>query len=242
MENYFNYFTEIEEHFQYRRGALRLLSPLDWALIESFQQANIPIEIVLRGIDLAFEKHAKRRKDSQKVNSLSYCTQAILREFERFSEGLVGKHNGAASEKGATQEAEDRENLAVMLRRTIEQFGRVPERAEVQQLPLPSGFFGQISDSLREIEREVQESNVLNFEQLELRLSVLEEKILASFLTALEETLLISIHEEINRELNRHRHSLKAEQLALVERKMMKKILLERFGVPRLSLFYMPLN
>ena len=41
MENYFNYFTEIEEYFQKKRGEFRLLSPIDWALIESFQQAGI---------------------------------------------------------------------------------------------------------------------------------------------------------------------------------------------------------
>jgi len=28
--NYFNYFTEIEERFQQRRGSLLLLSTLDW--------------------------------------------------------------------------------------------------------------------------------------------------------------------------------------------------------------------
>ena len=33
METYFNYFTEIEEHFQRRRGTLLMLSPLDWALM-----------------------------------------------------------------------------------------------------------------------------------------------------------------------------------------------------------------
>ncbi len=38
--NYFNYFTEIEEHFQRARGTgLFLLSPLDWALIESWKIA-----------------------------------------------------------------------------------------------------------------------------------------------------------------------------------------------------------
>ena len=55
--NYFNYFTEIEEHFQRARGtSLFLLSPLDWALVESWKNAGVPLEAVLRGIDTAFEK------------------------------------------------------------------------------------------------------------------------------------------------------------------------------------------
>ena len=60
MENYFNYFTEIEEHFQRRRGGILLLSTLDWALIETWKDAGIPLEAVLRGIDGAFERYEKR--------------------------------------------------------------------------------------------------------------------------------------------------------------------------------------
>ena len=56
MENYFNYFTEIEEQFLRRRGGGLLLSTLDWALIESWKNSGVPLEAVLRGIDLAFEK------------------------------------------------------------------------------------------------------------------------------------------------------------------------------------------
>ena len=62
MENYFNYFTEIEEHFQRRRGTLTLLSPLDWALMEIWKDAGIPLEAVLRGIDAAFDKWERRPK------------------------------------------------------------------------------------------------------------------------------------------------------------------------------------
>jgi hypothetical protein len=38
VQNYFNYFTEIEEHFQRRRGSLLLLSTIDWALIETWRE------------------------------------------------------------------------------------------------------------------------------------------------------------------------------------------------------------
>jgi len=55
VENYFNYFTEIEEHFQSRRGTGLILSTLDWALIETWKVAGIPLEAVLRGIDTTFD-------------------------------------------------------------------------------------------------------------------------------------------------------------------------------------------
>ena len=73
MINYFNYFTETEEHFQRARGtSLFLLSPLDWALVESWKNSGVPLEAVLRGIDVAFEKWRARRVKNQQVNSLTF--------------------------------------------------------------------------------------------------------------------------------------------------------------------------
>ena len=81
--NYFNYFTEIEEHFQRARGtSLFLLSPLDWALIESWKNSGVPLEAVLRGIDAAFEKWRGRKVKTQMVNSLAFCAQAVLTEAQ----------------------------------------------------------------------------------------------------------------------------------------------------------------
>ena len=81
--NYFNYFTEIEEHFQRARGTgLFLLSPLDWALIETWKNAGVPLEAVLRGIDTAFENWRGRKVKSQMVNSLAFCAQAVTAEAQ----------------------------------------------------------------------------------------------------------------------------------------------------------------
>ncbi len=82
MDNYFNYFTEIEERFQRRRGTILLLSTLDWALIETWKDAGIPVEAVLRGIDETFDRYEKRPSKTRKVNSLAYCAQAVLAAVE----------------------------------------------------------------------------------------------------------------------------------------------------------------
>ncbi len=240
MENYFNYFTEIEEHWQQCRGTVTLLSPLDWALIESFQESGIPLEVVLRGMEAAFAKQAKRQSKVQKVNSLSYCAQAILCEFERFQESAVGKHEPANS--ASTQAQSERENLVQMMERTAGQLIQVSERIGREGLSLANGFFESIAETLQSLKQEVIASTHLDFEQLEMRLSMLEDKILATLFAALSDEVLLGLRTEVNQELNRHRRGLKAEHLAMLEKKMMSKKLLERFGVPRLSLFYMPLN
>jgi len=240
MEDYFNYFTEIEEHWQQCRGTVTLLSPLDWALIESFQESGIPLEVVLRGMEAAFAKHAKRAGKIQKVNSLSYCSQAILGEFERFRESSVGRHEPSQSETARDQN--ERENLAQMMERTAAELVQVPERIRSQGLCLTDGFFEVIAETVLSLKHEVMSATQLDFEQLEISLSALEEKILASLVAALSDETLFGLRAEVNQELNRHRRGLKAEHLAMLEKKMTSKKLLERFGIPRLSLFYMPLN
>jgi hypothetical protein len=240
MENYFNYFTEIEERWQQCRGTVTLLSPLDWALIESFQESGIPLVVVLRGMDATFAKQAKRASKVQKVNSLSYCAQAILAEFERFQESSMGKH--PSGESISTRDQNERENLVQMMERTAAQLRRVPERIRHEGFSLAEGFFEAVAETLQSLKQEVIATAHLDFEQLEMRLSLLEEKILATLFAALNDEVLLGLRTEVNQELNRHRRGLKAEHLAMLEKKMMSKKLLERFGVPRLSLFYMPLN
>ena len=240
MENYFNYFTEIEEHWQQCRGTVTLLSPLDWALIESFQDSGIPLEVVLRGMEAAFAKQAKRQSKVQKVNSLSYCAQAILSEFERFQESAVGKHDPANS--ASTQAQRDRENLVQMMERTAGQLIQASDRIGREGLSVAENFFESIAGTLQSLKQEVITSTYLDFERLEMRLSMLEDRILATLFAALSDDVLLGLRTEVNQELNRHRRGLKAEHLAMLEKKMMSKKLLERFGVPRLSLFYMPLN
>src|SRR3974377_782542 len=60
--NYFNYFTEIEEYFWQKRGAHLLVSPLDWAIVETWQKAGIPLSAVLTGIHRAFERRGRARR------------------------------------------------------------------------------------------------------------------------------------------------------------------------------------
>ena len=90
MENYFNYFTETEDRYLQRRGGGLLLSTLDWALIETWKDAGIPLEAVLRGIDAAFDRYDQRPSKAKKVNSLAYCSQEVLAAAEEMKEAAVG--------------------------------------------------------------------------------------------------------------------------------------------------------
>src|SRR6202045_2521847 len=97
VENYFNYFTEIEEHFQRRRGSILLLSTLDWALIETWREAGVPLAAVLRGIDDAFDKYKARKphRTAGRVNGLAWCAQAVMVATEDMREAAVGTNSAS---------------------------------------------------------------------------------------------------------------------------------------------------
>ena len=240
MDNYFNYFTEIEEHFQKRRGQARPLSPLDWSLIESLRDSGVPLAVVLRGVDQAFDKRSKRPRRVGQVNSLSYCTQTILEEHERHKESHVGEGNRLNQSDGA--EDMDQRHLIDLLdtaRRELEAF---LGGSAIAELPALKKVVEEVLNSLGKILLEVRKSKPLDYEALELKLNTFEERILAAILTEISEESLLEAQKEIKREISHHKRGLKAEHIAMLERKMMRKKFLESFRIPRLSLFYLPLN
>lgn len=219
--NYFNYFTETEEHFQRARGTgLFLLSPLDWALIENWKNAGIPLEAVLKGIDDAFEKWRSRKQKRRLVNSVAYCTQAVMEVVQR---APSRQERGAV----ATQSPFAAEELRSYLAGAAESIGRNPEQA-----------FQSISSSLDNLALDV-ESHLNNLEDLESRLTALEEKLVATVRTLQSDEELVALRETLNRELKPYRGKMTADQLSMLETRYLATALLERARVPRLSLFYL---
>ena len=239
MENYFNYFTEIEEHFQKRRGQARPLSPLDWSLIESLRDAGVPLEVVLRGVDRAFDKRSKRQRVAGKVNSLSYCTQAILAEHERRKESRAGHNDPAA--RAAESDLEVAQ-LLDLLENARRQLKALPGRTKAVERPALRTVVEAVVDSLNGIILEIRTSRSLDYEALELKLNTLEERVLAAIFSGMSEDSLLEAKQETRQEIRRHKRGLRAEHIAMLEGKMMRKKLLQEFGIPRLSLFYLPLN
>src|SRR5690348_6721973 len=117
--NYFNYLTEIEEYFWKKRGAHLLVSPLDWAIMETWQRAGVPLEAVLKGIDHAFESYGRSRRGAGKpLKSLAYCTDAVLQVAEESVEAAAG----SAPKNGREEkEAFPREELKAYLARNADQ-------------------------------------------------------------------------------------------------------------------------
>ncbi|MEE8176811.1 MAG: hypothetical protein V3T65_02325 [Acidobacteriota bacterium] len=231
MENYYNYFTEIEEYFWKKRGTALLISTLDWALIDSWKEAQIPLEAVLRGIDRAFEKHESRRNKARKVNSLAYCHQEIV--------AAAAEKQRSALHHGSEGEPFPREELATFLDRNAAALEIASRQFEEQERPESAATFRSMATSLAELATAARSNAPMNLEETEQRLSVLEEKMFSTLQQTAAENELVAIRSEMDRELVSVRRKMNAEQIALIQKQFLQRKLLEASELPRLSLFYL---
>jgi hypothetical protein len=238
VRNYFNYFTEIEERFQQRRGSILLLSTLDWALIEIWQEAGIPLEAVLRGIDAAFDKYEARQKRArmQRVNGLAWCAQAVMQAAMEMSEAAVGSvSTGSVTVATTLESGFEQERVAAHLMGAAEALDRALVADEACRAT---------AARLRELAVEVQAARgeneaAMDLEALERSLTVLEEKLYGALRAAAPEALLVGLREHAALELAPYRSRMGVAQLRQVEQQFERKQLLVHYNLPRLSLFYM---
>lgn len=223
--NYCNYFTEIEDHFQRVRGtSLFLLSPLDWALIATWKNNGIPLEGVLKGIDAAFEKWRARKNRTQQVNSLAYCAQAVAAEAKRLAEAETGQPTARRREAAAPFSGEA---LARYIHANAEAL-----------LHSPHPPIQNLGEQLRTIAGDV-DTLLTDLEELERRLTAMEEKMLAQLRLAQPDEAMVAARRELETQLRPHRSKMSGEQLRQLEEQYLAKRLLDAAGLPRLSLFYM---
>jgi hypothetical protein len=233
--NYFNYFTEIEEYFWKKRGAHLLVSPLDWAIMETWQKAGVPLEAALKGIDRAFESYQRSRRGAGKpLKSLAYCTDAVLEATQEQQEAAAG-----AQPKGRSEHKEPfvREDLRTYFHRNTEMLRSAADRQRVLQ-PQLADFLQETADKVIAAAGLLDTPAALDMEDMERRLTILDEKIHATLLTHASEDLMLKIRREVDSQLAAYRRKMKAEQLALVEKQYSQKRLLDEYQLPRLSLYY----
>ncbi len=235
MQNYFNYFTEIEERFQQRRGSLLMLSTLDWALIETWREAGVPLEAVLRGIDNAFDNYDAKALRSpgrtRKVNGLAWCAQSVMEAVEQALEASIGAAPAAGTEPMESGFETDR------VTRYLEQNAGVIEAATLN--PPADAMAIEVTGRLRALAVGLRSEPAQSLEELDRTLTVLEEKMFAALLTSAPEEELVALREQAARELAPYRGKMQAVQIKQVQQQFLQKRMLEMRKLPRLSLFYM---
>jgi hypothetical protein len=237
VDNYFQYFSEVEEHFLQRRGSPLIGSTLDWAQIEIWKNAGIPLEAVLRGIDSAFDKYEQRKsKRHEKINSILWCAQAVLSAAEDMKEAAVGAD--VSSVKPGAGQGFEPATIAAFLGRNADllQAAKLPHRSGISVQTIANDAAG----TLRQLASQIENAKTPpKLEEVERHLTVLEEKLFAGLLAATPDEDIVEVRTQADGELSPYRRKMSAPQIELLHKQYVHKRLLERYHLPRLSLFYM---
>ena len=235
MQNYFNYFTEIETRFQARRGSILLLSTLDWALIEAWREAGVPLEAVLRGIDDAFDKYDARLNRAggrlRKVNGLAWCAQSVMQATEAMREAALGGDTSSAN--APLDSGFEEQRLAAYLTTNAERLNEAAGAGHAAEV------IAGVAERLRLLAAELHTAAAAKPEQLETALTALESRLFAALTLDASDEEVLALREQAARELAPYRGKMSGVQLKQVTEQFVHKRLLESRALPRLSLFYM---
>ena len=242
--NYFNYFTEIEDAFIRRRGKHLLLSPMDWALIESWKAMKVPLHVALRGIEKAFDSwEAKPRKRS--VKSLLYCQEEVEAQYAEWLESHVGAETGCEDEAVAAARNED-EGLPFPRQMILEHLRRgrsallqaLGERKQSHEDDFTDALT-RAANLLEELERDFKQSATADAQKLEVSLTGLERMLSDAIRSVVSADQLEAVTREVKEQLRPYRKHMDATVYEQTFDNLLLKSLREHFAVPRLSLFYL---
>ena len=246
--NYFNYFTEVEDAFVRRRGAHLLVSPLDWALIESWKEIGVPLHIVLRAIERAFDAWDARPHRHRRVNSIFYCQQEVESCYGEYRQSLVGAAEDpeATGDGASPAEARDdadspfpRSRVEAYLERVTGDLAAARARADGRALAGLAEALDRAAERLAEIRASLAAAARLDAEGLERDLTSLEEVILAGLVEHAPAEEVEAARDEAKAQLKGHKKQMDKAIYQQTFDKLVARRLREVHHIPRLSLFFM---
>lgn len=234
--NYFNYFSEIEETFIRRRGRNLLLSPLDWALIESWQEREVPLHIVVRGIENVFDAHDKKPQNSRPVKNLFYCKDEIESQYANWLDMQSGKSRVPSSEFQVPSSENNEsglfsdETIAAHLNKLTLELNAAKKTAD-----------GQLNKVLEKVLRHISEfqKSSMNAEKLEGELENLDQRLDKFLLKFTDAETLEKLKTETVEQVTNYKNQMEADVYQRTFDLMLLKRLRERHKIPYLSLFYL---
>jgi hypothetical protein len=246
--NYFNYFTEVEDEFVRRRGKPLLISPMDWALVETWKSAGIPLHIVLRAINQAFDAYDARAQKHRKVNSIFYCQQQVESSFADYRLAQVGGDPAARTEENEKmtdagpsdeREAFPKDVLFGFLARCDDELKSALSRAASSGLTALEDAIGRARARLKEITEDLASSARVNAEALERDLDGIDRMVLEAARESLGDEELKKLRTEAESNLRSYRKKMDKAIYEQTVQNFVSRRLRETNNIPRMSLFYL---
>jgi hypothetical protein len=222
--NYFNYFTEIEDTFISRRNKHLFLSPLDWALIEAWQERKIPLHIVIRSIESVFDVFDKQPPGTRTIKSLFYCREEVEVQFTEWMRARAGK----SDESEKQDEKFSPETITEHIAKAI-------ETLKTNSTPGLQEDFARAVTRLEEFTANMPG----DAETIDATLGDIEKMLERTMLTNWEKTHLKTLEKEVAGQLRAYKAEMEPEAYKSTFELMLLKRLREEGNIPRLGLFYL---
>jgi len=237
--NYFSYFSEIEDTFIRRRGKHLMLSPIDWALIESWKERGVPLHVALRGIEHSFDSY-EARKHKRTVKTLLYCQEEVEAQYAEWLESRIGSHE----ESDSVQEEESPDKSPFSRDVVRDHLGRLLKSfAELAADPLQQGELKEAleraSSLLVEVRDEYENAAQPDTRKLEESLTGLDRMLDDAIRKSIPDVHLTAITTEVESQLKPYKRHMDKTAYEQTRTNLLRKRLREYFDVPRLSLFYL---
>jgi phage terminase Nu1 subunit (DNA packaging protein) len=235
--NYFSYFSEIEDTFVRRRGKHLMLSPMDWALIESWKERGIPLHVALRGIEHAFDSY-DAKKQKRTVKTLLYCLEEVEAQHAEWLESRIGSHDQAEAEAENDKSPFPRKAVLQHLDLSLQELTRLANERQPQQDELGEAFARE-SSLLAEIRSDYESASHPDSRKLEESLTGIERLLDGAMERAIEAAELTSMRSEVEAQLQPYKRHMDKDAFAQTRDNLLRKRIRDHFGVPRLSLFFL---
>ncbi len=234
--NYFNYFTEIEEHFVRRRGKHMFVSPLDWSLIATWRDSGVPLHVALRGIDRAMDSYlAKRAPSESRISSLFYCHASVMEEHAQHLESHLGA--AAADGEGEAAKGPGKIDILEFLKARMNEIKALP--AKHKELEESAAGIFRIVQRLEEICGNLEGDCQVDFEALDRDLAILDETLVNELRSATAEEQMAAWEQEARKDLKIYRKKLPKETYGKILDNFLRTRIHRHFAVGELSLFHM---
>ena len=219
---------------------------MDWALIESWKEMNVPLHVALRGIEKAFDSwEAKPRKRS--VKSLLYCQEEVEAQYAEWLESRVGAGADQSSEERAGSDVSSEDEGLPFPRQAILEYlhrGRAAlwkareQRRQTAEDDLTDALT-RAGILLEDLEQDFAQSARPDSQKLEVSLTGLERMLSDSMRSVISTEELAAAMSEVKEQLWPYRKHMEKAVYEETLANLLLKRLREQFAVPRLSLFYL---
>jgi hypothetical protein len=236
--NYYNYFTEIEEHFVRRRGKHLLISPMDWGLIAAWRDAGVPLHVALRGIDIAMDGFFARQRGSSRVNTLCYCHDSVMTEYANHLESRIGESPESGQALGETSaEPKDELSVAGTLEFISERIHEIKGLDAKQSQESTQEGIGRVLARLEEVLGNLKSSNRIDSETLERDLAIIDSLLVTELRAAIAPEEMVGWEKEAKKELKVYRKNLPKETYEKILANFIRNKIHRKFNIGELSIF-----